>query len=116
MIQNRKAHADPLCITFMVFALAAGGVSLANVLSARSPSMMYVIVFAALALLAAMVHIFHHGFHPIGMIFGAVILLLSIMLIRVAIGNPTPFSRFYLENLNYVIPSIMALIFLNTIA
>ena len=116
MLRNTKAHADPLCIMFMVFALAAGAVSLTNVLSSRSPNMIYVLAFAVLALVAVFVHIFHHGFHPISIIFGVVLLALSIMLIRVAIGNSTPFSRFYLENLNYIIMSMMALTFLNTIA
>lgn len=116
MIFNKKAHADPLCIMFMVFALAAGAVSLANVLSSRNPNMVYVLAFAVLTLVAVFVHIFHHGFHPIGLIFGIVLLVLSIMIIRVAIGKGTPFSRFYLENLKYIVISMMALTFLNTVA
>gem|GEM_PF-4384188 len=100
----------------MVFVLASGAVLIANVLSSRTPSMIYLLAFGIMVIVSALGHMFHHGLHGLGFLFTPMLLLLAILIVRVAIGKETPLSGFYIDNLIYLVPTIIVMDFIKTFA
>ena len=109
MIRNRKAHIDPICIVPTTLLVIVGGIMLSWVFSGAEVLMPALLGFAVLAMVSPLVHLFHHGLSPISGIVVVLMLLVSIFLMRFALGNPDPVGEFYFENLGSIIPMVIAL-------
>lgn len=116
MLRNRKAHVDPVCLVPVILVLVSGAYVLSIIYSGNTVPNNYILVFAVLAILSQVVHLFHHGITPISGVFMIVIFIIALLLLRFSIGNVEGIGEFYTANMKWVVISIMGLDVIKTIA
>jgi len=107
IFKNRKGHFDPICMAFPIVSTTLGIVFMTTVSrpDKMSPFDHYLLFgFALAVLLSVIIRTMKHGLAGLSAIIAFALVILSMLILRFAIGTVDPSAKFFAKNIMYFIP------------